>query len=62
MNVGDIKNIESEAGIIASIILKPELTFYSEELRPNHFSDEQNAYVYYAVCELAKCGIEKIDA
>lgn len=62
MNVCDIKNIESEAGIIASIVLKPELTFYSEQLKPNHFSDTQNAYIYYAVCELAKRGIEKIDA
>lgn len=61
-NVCDIKNIESEAGIIASIILKPELTFYSEQLKPNHFSDAQNAYIYYAVCELAKRGIEKVDA
>ena len=62
MNVCDIKNIESEAGIIASIVMKPELTFYSEQLKPNHFSDTQNAYIYYAVCELAKRGIEKIDA
>ena len=42
--------------------MKPELTFYSEQLKPNHFSDSQNAYIYYAVCELAKRGIEKIDA
>lgn len=62
MNACDIKNIESEAGVVASVVLKPELTFYSEALRPNHFSDSQNAYVYYAVCELAKLGIEKIDA
>lgn len=62
MNVCDIKNIESEAGIIASIVMKPELTFYSEQLKPNHFSDSQNAYIYYAVCELAKRGIEKVDA
>lgn len=62
MNVCDIKNIESEAGIIASIIMKPEFTFYSEQLKPNHFSDTQNAYIYYAVCELARRGIEKIDA
>lgn len=62
MNVCDIKNIESEAGIIASIVMKPELTFYSEQLKPNHFSDSQNAYIYYAVCELAKHGIEKVDA
>lgn len=62
MNVSNIKNVESEAGIIASVILKPDYTFYSEHLRPNHFSDEQNAYIYYSVCELAKKGIEKIDA
>lgn len=62
MNVCDIKNIESEAGIIASIVMKPEFTFYSEQLKPNHFSDSQNAYIYYAVCELAKRGIEKVDA
>lgn len=62
MNVCDIKNIESEAGIIASIVMKPELTFYSEQLRPSHFSDPQNAYIYYAVCELAKRGIDKVDA
>lgn len=61
-NVCDIKNIESEAGIIASIIIKPEFTFYSEQLKPNHFSDAQNAYIYYAICELAKRGIEKVDA
>lgn len=62
MNVCDIKNIESEAGIIASIVMKPELTFYSEQLKPNHFSDPQNAYIYFAVCELARRGIEKVDA
>ena len=62
MNVCDIKNIESEAGIIASIIMKPEFTFYSEQLKPNHFADTQNAYIYYVVCELARRGIEKIDA
>lgn len=62
MNVCDIKNVESEAGIIASIVMKPEFTFYSEQLKPNHFSDSQNAYIYYAVCELAKRGIEKVDA
>lgn len=58
----DIKNVESEAGIIASIINNPELTFYSERLRPNHFSDPQNAYLYYAICELARRGIQKVDA
>jgi len=62
LNINDIKNIESEAGIIATILNNPEYVFYSEELKPNHFADTQNAYLYYAVCELAKRGIEKIDS
>lgn len=62
MNSADIKNIESEAGIVATIILKPEFTYYSEHLKPNYFSDPANAYIYYAVSELAKRGVQKIDA
>lgn len=62
MTVHDIKNVEAEAGVIASILLQPDLTFFSEQLRPNHFTNPQNAYVYYAVCELAKKGVQQIDA
>ncbi len=62
INVNDIRNIESEAGIIATILYKPEYIFHSEQLKPNHFSDSQNAYIYYAIRELAQRGIENIDA
>lgn len=62
-DIDSVKDISSEAGIIASIILKPELTFYSENLTPNQFSNKQNAYIYYAVCQLAQKGIDKaVDA
>lgn len=59
--VNEIRNIEAEAGVIASAILNPELTFHSEQLRPNHFANPQNAYIYYAVTELARKGIEQAD-
>jgi len=62
LTVGDIKNVEAEAGVIASVVMTPELTFHSEQLKPNYFTNPQNAYIYYAVCELAKKGIEQIDA
>lgn len=62
MNVCDISDVTSEAGVIASIIMHPEFTFYSEQLTPHHFTNEQNGYMYFAICELAKKGIEKIDA
>ena len=60
-SANEIKNIEAEAGVVASVLMNPELTFYSEQLRPNHFTDPLNAYVYWAVCELAKKGIDKVD-
>lgn len=62
MSADCIRNVESEAGVIASIIIHPEFTFCSEQLLPNHFTDEQNAWTYYAVRELAKRGCEKVDA
>ena len=62
MAASDIKNVEAEAGVIASVVLEPELIFFSEQLRPNHFTNPQNAYVYFAVQELAKKGVDKIDA
>lgn len=62
LKAADIKSVDAEAGVIASIIVNPEYVFYSEGLKPNYFTDPNNAYIYYAVCELAKRGIEQIDA
>lgn len=61
-DIKDIRDLESEAGVIATILNYPEYTFYSEQLKPNYFSDNQNGYIYYAVSELAKKGITKIDS
>lgn len=58
----DINSIESESGIIASLIHNPELYFYSEDLLPNHFTNKENRCVYTAICELAKRGITNVDA
>ena len=62
VNKTDIRNPESEAGVIASLILNPELSFYSENLLPNHFSDTHNSYMYTALCMLAQQGIKTADA
>lgn len=53
--------VESESGIIASLIQNPELSFYSENLLPNHFSDPDNRYIYLAICTLAQRGINTVD-
>lgn len=40
----------------------PEFAFYSERLVPQHFTNEQNVYLYYALKELAQRGLTKITA
>ena len=62
MRVEDISNITSESGVIASLIHRPELVFYSENLLPNHFCDKQNACVYLAITILAQQNINTVDA
>lgn len=53
--------VDSEAGIIATLVRHPEFCFYSDELLPNHFSNKDNRYLYLALGELAKKGIQHID-
>lgn len=53
--------VESEAGIIATLIHHPEFSYYSEQLLPNHFTNEENRYIYQAICSLARDGITTID-
>lgn len=58
----DIKDIEAEAAVVATLLLTPEMYFFSEDLKPNHFVGEGNAYIYFAVSELAKEEVHNIDA
>ena len=61
MRADDINSRESEAGILATLIHKPEWYFYSEQLLPNHFSDRSNSCIYTAIKELVTRGIETVD-
>lgn len=61
-NVVDIADVSAEAGIVATVLLHPDFVFYSEQLTPHHFTNEQNGYMYYAISELAKKGLTSIDA
>lgn len=62
LNVCDICDVNAEAGVVASAIIKPELVYYSEQLTPHHFTIEQNAYMYHAIQLLSQKGVTKIDA
>ena len=62
MRADDINSLESESGIIATLIHHPDYIFYSEYLLPNHFTNKENQCVYTAISDLAKKGIFNIDA
>lgn len=61
MRPEDINSIDSESGIIASLIHNPDFCFYSENLLPNHFTNKDNRCIYTAICNLAQRGITNVD-
>lgn len=61
MAVEIINALDSESGIIASLIHNPKLSFYSEQLLPLHFTTKDNRCVYVALCKLAANGIDRAD-
>ena len=62
MRAEDINSLESESGVIASLIHHPEFFYYSEHLLPGHFSNQDNACMYAAIGRLVHKEITRIDA
>lgn len=58
----DITMLDSESGVIATLIHHPEYIFESEELIPQHFSDYDNQCVYAAIYCLTSNGVFSVDA
>lgn len=58
----EIRNKDSEAGVIASLLVNPSLIYHSENLLPNHFADQDNRCIYTAVLALTRRGIDTVDA
>lgn len=56
-----ISDINSEAGIIATLIKHPDYLLYSETLQPNHFYDFTNSCLYWGIRELYNQNIANID-
>ena len=62
MRAEDINSLESESGIIATLIKHPDFVFFSEQLLPNHFTNKENKCMYMAIRNLVKDkGIFTID-
>lgn len=57
----DLNRVESEAGIIATLIHHPDYAFHSEFLTPEHFTNQQNKVLYSALSGMANEGITSVD-
>lgn len=62
MRAEDINSLESESGVIATLIHHPEFYYYSEHLLPGHFTNKENACMYAAITRLVTSEITNIDA
>ena len=60
-DINEIKDVQSEAALVATLINNPGFAFFSEQLKPQHFTDQMNSYLYFALTELAKRGVNNID-
>ncbi len=63
MNISDLSDIQSESGVIGTLIIHPEYILNSDSfLKARHFFNDENACIYWAIEELYKDGIANIDA
>lgn len=60
-NIEDLKDIAAEGGVIATILYHPEFVMHTDWLKTQHFTQRENAAIYWAVNELYKKGITNID-
>lgn len=62
MDIAELSDIQSESGVIGSLIYHPEFITHTDYLKPNYFFGKENACIYWAIQELYKEGITNIDA
>lgn len=62
MDIAELSDIQSESGVIGTLLYHPEYIAHTEYLKPNDFYNQENACMYWAIQELYKAGITNIDA
>jgi replicative DNA helicase len=62
MDIQEISDIQSESGVIGTLIYHPEYILHSDFLKPNYFVGKENGSIYWAIQELYREGITTIDA
>lgn len=62
MDSSDIKNLEAEAGVIATLIHHPDYFFFADDLDSHMFTDMGNAMLFFAIKKVIEAGGTTIDA
>lgn len=62
MDINEICDVNSEAGVVASLVFNPDYIYLVEQLTAQHFTNQQNAYLFYAIKKLAERNVKTIDA
>ena len=63
MDISELSDIQSESGVIGTLIFHPEYMLHSDTfLKAGHFYNVENGCIYWAIQELIKDGITNIDA
>ena len=62
MDIAELSDIQSESGVIGTLIYHPEFITHTDYLKPNYFFGKENGCIYWAIQELYKDGITNIDA
>ena len=62
MDIKDLSDIQSESGVIGTLIYHPDYILHTDYLHPNYFCGTENGCIYWAIQELYKDGITNIDA
>lgn len=62
MDVTELSDIQSESGVIGTLICHPDYVLHTDYLLPSYFFGTENACVYWAIQDLYKDGITNIDA
>jgi len=62
MEIAELSDIQSESGIIGTLIYHPEFVLHTEYLQPGYFYSVENGCIYWAIQQLYNDGITNIDA
>lgn len=62
MDISELSDIQSESGVIGTLIYHPEFILHTDYLQPGYFFGVENGCIYWAIQELYKNGITNIDA